>query len=132
MISEKMINDKFISEELRKGVTKVKQLQSEVVQQVLTSRSGRLFSSLQDRNFFINQKGEKSFVVSVSILNYLRFNEIRGDMQTRRKLHLYNRIIWGVLYGETLNNLKYGLTEEIREQIRKQLQEEGIQLEIQF
>lgn len=131
MISDEIIKDKFIADQLTTGVNKVLALQAEVVEQVLSSKTGRLLANLSSRPFGIDGSGQH-FMLSVSILNYLRFNEIRDDMALRGKLHLYNRIVWGVLYGETLPTIKYGLTDEIRESIRKQIEDAGVQLSINF
>lgn len=131
MISDEIIKEEFIRRELTAGAEKIRSLQRDVVQQVLSERTGRLLASLSDRKFHLQGDGEH-FMLSVSILNYLRFNEIRSDMTARRKLHLYNRIVWGVLYGETLPALKFGITDELREQIRQELQDNGVQLEINF
>lgn len=131
MISDQIIKDEFISKTLKAGVNKIFTLQSEIAHQVLNERTGRLFASLDSRPFGLSGAGGK-YMLSVNILNYLRFNEIKSDMNLRGKLHLYNRTVWGVLYGETLPTLKYGFTDEMRELILKQLTEAGVQLEIPF
>lgn len=60
----------------------------------------------------------------MTVLPYMRFLDIhfRQDMQ-RRKISIYNRVIWGVLYGEVLPALRYGFTQDIRKYITRQLQE---------
>ncbi len=58
------------------------------------------------------------------ILPYLRFLDIKY-MASRRNLALYNRVIWGVLYNETLPDLRYGLTQDIRNGIRSALENES-------
>lgn len=42
-------------------------------------------------------------------------------MKVRRNLALYNRVIWGVLYNETLPDIRYGYTQDIRNAIKKDL-----------
>ena len=42
-------------------------------------------------------------------------------MKVRRNLALYNRVIWGVLYNETLPDICYGYTQDIRNAIKKDL-----------
>ena len=41
---------------------------------------------------------------------------------------IYNRVVWGVLYHETFPEIKYGFTEEVRTNIRKEL-EQALQYE---
>lgn len=43
-------------------------------------------------------------------------------MKVRRNLALYNRVIWGVLYNETLPDIRYGYTQDIRKSIRQDLE----------
>jgi len=131
MISDSIIKDEFVTKMLKKGTNKVFTLQQEVVESVLHERTGNLFANLNNRKFGITGNDGK-YQVSVHILKYLRFQEIRSNWGLRSKLSLYNRIVWGVLYGETLPAIKYGLTDEIKAQIRKQLEDAGVQLQIPF
>lgn len=131
MISDDIIKKEFVTKTISRGAKKIFDLQSDVVQSVLHERTGRLFADMKAKRFVVGSDS-KYFTVSATILNYLRFNEIRSNNNLRGKLHLYNRIVWGVLYGETLPALKFGLTDEMKAQIRKQIQDAGIQLEIPF
>ena len=131
MISDEIIKDSFVTSTLKEGTDKIFTLQSEVAKSLLNEKTGRLFSNLEARDFHIAGNGQHYQVV-VNILKYLRFNEIRNDIGLRGKLHLYNRIVWGVLYGETLPELKYGLTDEIYQQIERQLKAAGQQLSFEF
>jgi hypothetical protein len=131
MISDEILKDKFATDTIRKGVNKIFDIQSDVAHQVMKERTGTLFANLDARGFGITGASQR-FSVSVRILKYLRFNDIRSNMVVRGKLHLYNRAVWGVLYGETLPALRYGMTDEIRAVIRKQLEDAGQQLEIKF
>lgn len=129
MVSEDIIKDKFITDVMTAGVNKVRSMQADAAQSLLNAKTGRLFANLADRSFGLDV-GSKHYSVSVRILNYLRFNEIRADRALRSRLVLYNRIVWGVLYGETLPKLKYGLTQDIKRDITRQLQDAGTQLEL--
>jgi hypothetical protein len=40
----------------------------------------------------------------------------------RRNLALYNRVVWGVLYHETFPELRDGFTDEVRRQIRQEIE----------
>ena len=61
----------------------------------------------------------------MSVLPYMRFLDIyfRENIILRRNLSIYNRVVWGVIYGEVLPNLRYGFTQDIRKYITRQLQE---------
>ena len=59
---------------------------------------------------------------------YRRGADDRISRHIRRNLALYNRVVWGVLYHETFPEIKYGFTEEVRTNIRKEL-EQALQYE---
>ncbi len=50
-----------------------------------------------------------------------------GNIWTKKKgyYQIYNRQAYGILYHQVLNRIRYGHTEEIAEQIRKQLIDAG-------
>lgn len=43
------------------------------------------------------------------------------NMGIRRRLALYNRVVWGRLYHETINDLRYELTQDIKDSITAKL-----------
>ena len=49
---------------------------------------------------------------------YIRFL----DMKRKGNHRIYNRQLWGMIYRETLPELRYGFTESIRQEIEAQLQ----------
>ncbi|MDR1402753.1 MAG: hypothetical protein LBJ60_03505 [Tannerellaceae bacterium] len=120
MITEEMIRKEFISQTVTEGIKKIYDTQENVVRENLTGGTGRLADYLFKAPFY-NLKGKTYFV---RLFSYLRFMDIRyrrQNMHLRRKLALYNRVVWGVLYHETLPDLHYGLTEDIRRQVHDQL-----------
>ena len=70
-----------------------------------------------------------SFIVSVHyfIPLHLRFLDIQYRRKKGRrgegKRNLYNKIVWPILYKEVFPELKFGLTDEVRQQIRQQLEQ---------
>ena len=72
---------------------------------------------------------DHSQTIFVRLLPYLRFLDMqyrhRNDRVAkfkRRNLALYNRVVWGVLYHETFPELRYGFNDEVRKEIREQLE----------
>lgn len=49
-------------------------------------------------------------------------------MKARREMALYNRVIWGVLYNETIPDIRYGYTQDIRKHIIELLRR-GMEIE---
>ena len=91
----------------------------------LETKNRNLLDCISRRPIDVQGSGLKP-TYYMTVLRYMRLLEIQyrnQDMKTRRKLALYNRVIWGVLYHETLSTLRYGLSENIKQSIREDLNE---------
>lgn len=124
MITEEIINQAYINRIINRDSAIIYKTQAQVIRANFHG-TGRLARYLLAMPFTVD--GTTHYF---SILPYLRFLDIRyrQNMETRRGLALYNRVIWGVLYNETLPDLRYGLTQDIRKEIRKDL-ERALELE---
>lgn len=132
MITTDIINERFIQQTVEQGAAKIFDVQADVVNTYLTPRSGRLEHLVSSRHFTIEGTRFK-----FPMLTYMRFLDIqfrnkKRDKGLRAGLSVYNRVIWGVLYGEVMPHLRFGLTNEIREKIRNQIWASTAQQEIQF
>ena len=123
MVTDQLIKKTFIHNVVSIGFQKIRQIQQEVISENLNVISGNLLQSVQEKPVEI--EGTERQIYYMSVLLYMRFLDIRfrQDLRIRRKLSIYNRVIWGVLYGEVLPNLRYGFTQDIRKYITRQLQE---------
>ena len=122
MVTDELIRDKFIHSIIRRDVKIIYDTQAAVVSANFHG-TGNLQRHLQRMPF---QVAGKTYFFH--ILPYLRFLDIkyrRERMAQRSRLALYNRVIWGVLYNETLPDLRYGLTQDIRKGIRAELESES-------
>ncbi len=123
MITDEMIKTEFISQTIKRDMDIIYATQENVVREVFKGGTGRLASFLSSRPFGLYAFGE-NFKVKARVFSYLRFLDIKyrkQDMDTRRKLALYNRVIWGVLYNETLPDIRFGFTQEVRKKISQEL-----------
>ena len=115
---------------MSQGINLIYETQEKVVRTYLNSQSGDLVAHLQKRPF-IAQESDTEQAYYLRIFPYLRFLDIhyrrgasdRISRHIRRNLALYNRVVWGVLYHETFPEIKYGFTEEVRTNIRKELEQ---------
>lgn len=76
----------------------------------LTSRSGALRAALQNPVYSISQSGQ-GVVAEIKYPKYVRFL----DMKRNGNKRIYNRPVWGTMYGEALDNIRY----EFRDWLRK-------------
>ena len=129
MITESLIRKKFVHDTLQKGILRIYNTQENVVRTNFQKRTGRLMTRLSAHSYD-SQLSDHSQTIFVRILPYLRFLDMqyrrRNDRIAkfkRRNLALYNRVVWGVLYHETFPELRAGFNDEVRSQIRQQLQQ---------
>lgn len=76
--------------------------------------SGRLRSFLASGEMTV---GTNPIHIQVNYPIQIRFL----DMRKNGNLRIYNRQIWGKIYGETLPELRYGFTDEVRREVETQL-----------
>lgn len=120
MVTTDIINRTYIERIIARDDIIIRQTQSDVISSYLINGTGRLNLYIKNAH---NRIEGIHFIFP--ILNYLRFLDMkktsRRMMAERRHLALYNRVVWGVLYHETLPSLRYGLTKDIRNGIKNEL-----------
>ena len=129
MITDELIRTQFVNDVMSRGISKIYETQEKVVRTYLHTRSGNHLAHLARRPF-TSQSSDSKQVYYMRIFPYLRFLDInyrrgkdRISRHIRSNLAIYNRVVWGVLYHETFPEIQYGFTEEIRNSIRKKLEE---------
>jgi len=81
-------------------------------------RSGSLLASLQNPDYLIQSQGE-NFVVSAGIVKHMRFIDMRKFGNRR----IYNRQVWGILYNNSMKDIKYNYGQSIKDQVGEMLNE---------
>lgn len=127
MITDSLIKKKFVHDTLKNGINKIYTTQENVVRSNFHSHTGRLLTSLSAHSYD-SEISEESSIIYLRLLPYLRFLDMQYRTRKdkiakvkRRKLALYNRVVWGVLYHETFPTIRYGLTDEVRDSINQEL-----------
>lgn len=125
MVTESLIRKQFVHETITEGVNRIFQAQQQAFEARFNSRTGHLKQMLEARPFD-RQVGNGSYQVFVHMYTYLRFLDMqyrRQDGSRRRKRGLiYNKVVWPILFREVFPELRYGLTDEVRQQLRQQLE----------
>jgi hypothetical protein len=122
--NNKRIKTAFVSGVLRRDAEAIRTGQQQVADNWNLFKDGALKSWLQGHFSVSNNDGGAK--LSMRYLMYARFLDLPDPRRRQRQMkregyHLYNRQIFGVLYGKTLPSIRYGLTDEIREQITNAL-----------
>lgn len=133
MITQDIINQNYIKKVISRDSKLIYDTQADVIRKNFQNERARLlYNFILKKPFSFNEAPGK-VTYYFRIFTYLRFLDIwhSGAFQSHRlfrsNIALYNRVVWGVLYHETLPDLRYGLTRDMQESIRKQLQTENLQ-----
>jgi hypothetical protein len=121
----KRVETQFISEVMADTARVIREMQQETADAWNLFKTGELKKSLQGHFSVNNQDGGAR--LSMRYLTYARFLDMkdpgRSITKSREGYHLYNRIVFGVLYNQTLPKLRYGFTEEVKQAIYSRLLE---------
>ena len=79
-------------------------------------RTGNLRRALYNPQYAINTTAE-SLTITNSIPLQLRF----FDMKHLGNWRIYNRQVWGIMYGKVLGQVKWQLYEQVQDMIRQQI-----------
>ena len=112
----------LMRQQITRGVEKVFSVQAGIAQSKPLRRTGHLINALTAPSFTVSREGS-GVVTKSDIPLYIRFL----DMKSKGNHKIYNRVVFGVM-GEARRRIEYGYTDEIAEQVRKQLVEAGATL----
>ena len=135
MISENITKQQFIIQVLERDVRNIYKTQLAIAQQniyisgkelkitkrrgtKIGVRSGALLESLQNPDYSIQAQGDK-FVVSAGIVKHMRFI----DMKRFGNRKIYNRQVWGILYNNTLRDIRLNYGQTITDLVGEKLKE---------
>ena len=137
MISENITRDTFIVNAIERDVRNIYKAQFLIATQncylegkslKVRKRKGvtlaakkdgnRIVARLQNPNFNISVSGDKLLLTN-NIIKQLRFR----DMKKWGNWRIYNRQVWGILYNNSLKDIKLHLGEQMRDTLGVQLQE---------
>lgn len=111
----------YFTDQLRRGFRKIFETQRGIAQSQIysqqayrtdgtrRSRSGQLMAALNSPSYTFAPSGV-GVKATVNYPTYLRFL----DMKRMGNYRIYNRPIWGILYKETFNNIRYEFREWVQ------------------
>ena len=120
------IKTDFVSSVLKETAEEIRDKQTKVADEwsLFEKGSGELKKWLQGHFSVDNQEGGGK--LSMRYLTYARFLDLPDPRRKVRQLkregyHLYNRIVFGILYNNTMPTLRYGFTDDIQQEIGARL-----------
>ena len=130
MITDSLIKKKFIHQSLQRGMEQIYSAQEKVITGELDTRTGQLRQWASRRQYDMRISSSGDYTINVRFYPYLRFIDMmyrgrkdRVSKYKRSKIAVYNRIIWGILYRRTFPAIRFGFTDEVREGIKKNLEQ---------
>lgn len=120
MIRTDNIRDAFFRRTIERDFKTVLQRQLKIAEERVYQKgnnrqTGRLRSFLSSSSILISTNPVS---VRINYPIYIRFL----DMRKNGNLRIYNSQLWGMIYRETLPELRYGMTKEVRREIGLQLE----------
>ena len=122
MIAEKYqrqtVYAEFTARTLRTAASMILREQAKTIAAYLNYRTGHISNSLYDA--FLVTKSAYGANLHFNYLIDLRFLDIKTTAAGRKKkvyAAVYNRPLWGYVYGYTFGTLRYGLTQSVEAEI---------------
>ena len=123
MISEKYIQgqlySEFTAQVLRTAAPKIMSEQADRVYAYYNERTGHIYDSLQNQAFRVIKMGDGA-ILQFDYLMDLRFLDMKTTATGKKKKvygPVYNKPLWGYVYGYIFGTLRYGLTGKVRSEI---------------
>lgn len=125
MVTDELIKQEFIHNILQRDARLIADTQVDRLRRHDSERSRQMALVLAGQPFRITGTGLHA-TLTFNVMTSLRFMDISISRDIKagasKSLAVYNRIVWGITYRETLGDLRFGLTQDIRRQITEQLQ----------
>ncbi len=120
-----LINRQFIIDEASATASDIYKLQTTIAK--THSGSGHLSRFLSTKPFTVNARGSGVILT----LNYplaIRYMDMKKDKYGKIKKHydpIYNKIVWGYIYGYLYRRLIYGISRDMNQAIVQRLETAG-------
>jgi hypothetical protein len=122
MITENFIKKRFMTQILTEEAWKIKDLQDRTVQEFgLEDVLGKYRSYL--KGHFDVKASDTGCRLTLRYVKNIRYIDI--GLSRKRGLSIYNRIVFGRIYRYTLNRLRYGFLDSVKESLRKEIERAG-------
>lgn len=125
MPSQLRIKQAFRSSILRESAEMIAREQLDIAQEWNLFKTGRLQSALKQEHFSVSDF-ETGGRLTMKVLTYMRFLDMQGIAKgsaRRKAYHLYNKVVFGYLYNQTLPALRFGFTDEVQQLVRNKIKE---------
>lgn len=109
----------FVAQVLQHAAPMIMSEQAERVAAYYNERSGHIYDALMNQSFRV-QRMTGGAILDFDYMIDLRFLDIKTTALGRKKQvygPVYNRPLWGYVYGYIFGTLRYGLTSKVQAEI---------------
>ena len=120
-----MLYSEYTADVLRNTAPEILKEQRSRVKTYLNRRTGAIENSLTAQIAHV-QKNAGGATLTFDYLVYLRFLDMKRSKSGKKKRvygPVYNRPLWGFVYGYIFGQLRYGLTDAVRQNIFNRIRE---------
>jgi hypothetical protein len=123
-----LIDREFISGLATETANDIYQVQQGITQ--TNKRSGKFYRYLQQRPFAVTNMG-LGVRLTMSFLSGIRYADMKHSRSGKLKHNytpIYNKIVWGFIYGYLYKQLMWGISKSVNEAVTNRLQAAGYKL----
>lgn len=120
-----MVYQEFVAQVLQNAAPKILSEQEARVYTYYNERTGHIGDSLMNQAFHVQRLGTGA-TLNLDYLIDLRFLDLKTLASGRRKRvygPVYNRPLWGYVYGYIFGTLQWGLTQKVQTEIFDMIRE---------
>lgn len=117
--------NKYATDVMEEGAKILLKEQKETLQTYYNRQSGGLERNLGGSNYFVTEMGGGPMLV-INYMLKLRFLDMKKTAKGKnKKLYepIYNKLVWGFVFGRIYKQLRYGFTQEVRNRYTEKLRE---------
>ncbi len=120
-----MLYQEFVAQTLQHAAPMIMSEQAARVITYYNERSGHIYENLQSQAFRVLRMGSGA-ILSFDYLIDLRYMDMKTTKTGRKKKvygPVYNKPLWGYVYGYIFGTLKWGLTGKVQSEIFDMIRE---------
>ncbi len=119
-----MLYQEFVSRVLQNAAPKILNEQAARVYTYYNQRTGHIGKSLKNQAFKVSGT-QGSATLDLDYLIDLRFLDMKATKYGKKKLYgpVYNKPLWGYVYGYVFGTLRYGLSTTVQRDIFNAIRE---------
>lgn len=119
-----MLYQEFVAQVLQRAAPMIMSEQASRVYAYYNERTGHIGESLQEQSFHVVKSGTGA-TLDFDYLIDLRFLDMKTTKYGKKKVYgpVYNKPLWGYVYGYVFGTLKYGLTKKVQTEIFDKIRE---------